>query len=546
MSEYESTDDTEDSDVSVIDSFAFLSKVKSNTPRARFDIHFYPDFIQLLQYSVQKQVSNRYRILKENVSEMLRLPYSNGKQIFFVLHLKRPIVGGNKSFTKYDFVVFNFAEEDYEEVNLDLSNPIVEEMFSEDIEDGCIVGQTFEVFEKLLVKIFAKDVTTPAKNYEGSTSAPGLQCTFWDSDDHFLYPLDNGFVNVWKYCQKLNFKEVKSVRFVRSQGRFKTFDFYIYPKLERSIRRYNIGSSKSQYVNCFILEFKAIDQQQYNSLQEYCDKNQIAISTDDFRESASASSDSDGDESASTEADTNSSGSDVEFVDDDDYEAPDPHLARCQTEGRYNESGTSSEENEPSDASQESNDHNDKSSTSRPRRKVRLKNTVSDEDDRSSHATSNESESQETVSPQKRSIRIESDDNGQPDNGQKIGRKRTLIINDSDEDGGSRSPSHNSVATDLKTENQEAVSRKRSFRIESDDESKHGSGHKRKRTVTINDSDEDGDSLATGVRSENQETVSVSPRKRSFRISDDESQHVSGNKVVRKRTITIHDSDDDD
>lgn len=418
MSEYD--EDTDDSDVtdSFRDSFASLSKIKSNTPRARFDVHFYPTFIQLIQFSAQKQVSNRYEICKDNVSAMLRLPYSNDKQIFFVLHLKHPIVGGNKSTTDYDFVVFNFADTDNEEVSLELTNPNVRDMFDEEtVESGCIAGKTVDVFETLLVKIFAKDVTTPAKNYDGRSAARALQCTFWDNNEHFLYPLDDGFVNVWKYCQKLNLKEVKNVRFVRSQGRCKTFDFYIYPVMQRAIRRYHTGLGKSNFIDCFYLEFKAIDQDHYDGLFAYCEKNKISISTNDFRSSASdtgsgSDSDSNDESESQTQTEPNASESDVAGgqLFDDDFEAPDPYMAQCQTEGRRSESDTSSEgnastttsEDEDLDETPTSREPDDNSSTQRRRRK-RSRNVITDETDSSSSDSVK-------ITPRKRSLRIDSGD----------------------------------------------------------------------------------------------------------------------------------------
>lgn len=424
MSYSDDDTDSECGDVtnSFRDSFACLTKIKSNTPRARFDVHFYPTYIQLIQFSVQKQVSNRYRISKGNVYEMLRLPYSNGKHTFFVVHLKHPIVGGNRSTTDYDFVVFNFAEEDYEEVSLDLSNTAVRDMFDEDIVDSeTIAGQTIDVFESILVKIFDKEVTTPAKNYDGSESARDLPCTFWDNDEHFLYPLDDGFVNVWKYCQKLNLKEVKNVRFVRSQGRFKTFDFYIYPKMQRAIRRYNIGAGESKMIDCFFLEFKAIDQDYYDGLFAYCDKNEITISTNDFRESASDTDDSNDDNGSDsrTQTETNVSESDAEEqLIAEDFVAPDPYMAQCETEGREASSETESSgtsENEASSTSSTSQEVlqlREKKSKTKPRRRI----IIADE------SSSSDSDCF-TAIPRKRSLRINSDDESPDEVENKVHRK---------------------------------------------------------------------------------------------------------------------------
>lgn len=471
MSEYEDDDDTGSDEEDVIDmfkdSFACLSKVKSNTPRARFDVHFYAKYIRLIQYSVQKQVSHDYCISKDNISEMLRLPYSNGKYCFFVLHLKRPIVGGNRSGTKYDFVVFNFATDEHEQLSLDLSNPTVRDMFDEDIVNSeTIAGQTIDVFETILVKIYAKDVTTPAKNYDGNKMAKALPCTFWDNDEHFLYPLDDGFVNVWKYCQKLKLKEVKDVRFVRSQGRFKTFDFYIYPTMNRNIRRYHIGAGESRFLSCFYLEFKAIDQTHYDGLFAYCGRNKITVSTNDFRESASDTNSDDGSDSP-TETDRNATESDdssSEELIDDNYEAPDPHMVQCKREGRESESGnnSSSEENESEStptsedetpaASQEGVKAAENNSTPQKRRRNRSKIIVTDESSSEEDELTPTSDdrtpatSQESVPVAENNIKTQQ---------RRVNRSRNIIV---DETSGSSSDSV--IATP----------RKRSLRVDSDDE----------------------------------------------------------------------------
>lgn len=416
------------------DSFACLQKIKSNTPRARFNVYFYSEFIELIQFSVQRQVSNRYRVHKDDVREILRLPYSNDKHIFFVLHLKRPIVGGNRSTTEYDFVVFDFAQNDYEEVTLDKAITDVGDMFDDDV----IEGPTVEVFETLVTKIFGKDVTSPAINYDGNNTAQALRCTFWDNDEHFLFPLDDGFVNVWKYCQKLKLNEVKNVRFVRSQGRSKTFDFFIYPKMERAIRRYHIGARQSNTINCFFLEFKAIDQDHYDSLLSYCNRNNITISTNDFRESASDTDSSNSTESES-ETPTELQGSELTDEDeqliDDDYEVPDPHMVECQREGQESDerSGTSSEFTTTEDerviltTSSEASEVDSSNTNTRQLRRKRSSNVITDE----AGSSSNDSI---TGRSRKRSLRINSDDDEGKEIDTTVVKQKYSSIIDSDSD----------------------------------------------------------------------------------------------------------------
>lgn len=446
MSEYDTEDTEPDSEEEygpLRGTFASLPNIKSNTPRARFDVYFFPTFIRLIQYNTKKEVSMRYRISNDNMIEMLRLPYNHG--IFFVLHLQRPIVGGNRGTTKYDFVVFNFTQDECTKrikLKIDRTKPGAREMFDK----GTVEGTKVDIFETVLEEIFRKQTTLPAANYEDGELAPALRCTFWDNDEHFLFPLDDGFVNVWKYCQKLKLHQIKNVRFVRSQGRQKTFDFYVYPTMNRSIRRYDIGAGRSNTLQCFFLEFKAIDQVHYDRLLDYCCRNKITINTNDFRQSASdTDSGGDGSEGGEAESQTptdalsslvdSSEDGDDRIMSDDVYEAPDPHLASCQREGRGKRDESSSSNSDESDASVD--EHLEERVTTSPetvdtntkqRRRTRSRNVI----------TTSDSDSSGPITPKRRSLprkpTIDDDEEEEEEDnvGNGVAKKRSSVIIDSD------------------------------------------------------------------------------------------------------------------
>lgn len=339
-----SSDDDVDPEVNANSSIACIPKVKSNTPRARFDIHFHSDYIRLFQFNVKKEVSNRHKIDRDDVIEMFRLPVDN-QQIFFVLHLSNAMVGGNKHFTKYHFVVFNFIKN--EDIEIELRTTDCEEIrdILETDDDNIVSGKTVDVFEKMVKHIFNKPVICPTiDSSDNYSTTPVLKCTFWDSDDHYLYPLDDCFITVWKYCQRVRLTDVKNVRLVQGEGRSRTFDFYIYPTVKTQIRRYNIGAAASKFLNCWYLEFKAIDQTCYEWLYEYCERHQITIETNDFEDQAYCSSNSN--ESSDSDTGLGHTGRmDLKHWIDNEFEAPDPYMARCRNE-RSNDNEDSIEESD--------------------------------------------------------------------------------------------------------------------------------------------------------------------------------------------------------
>lgn len=359
MSDYDESDTSEvtrsESDSSESDtcdaaanSFACIEKVKSDTPRARFDIYFHPNFIEMIQFSAKKQVSNRYKIMKDDVIEIFRLP-NNQQQIFFVLYLRHPIVGGNRKYTEYPFVVLNFLK--YEELNINVKmiDPIVSEMFRSEVDfGGNMSGRTIDLFETMVTKIFDTPAVTSVRNYRGSN--PALKCTFWDNIDHFLYPLSDGFVNVWKYCQRLKFDEVKYVEFVQCEGRIKTFDFFIYPLAPKIIRFYDIANSRSNFIPLAFLEFNAIDEEHYDALHKFCDDNNIVIHNSGNSQSQSTDSDSD--------SKTVSSQNLTHLLNKDIFETPDPHMAMCEREGQLTEE-SDDQDDEQDDESEDLTSIND-------------------------------------------------------------------------------------------------------------------------------------------------------------------------------------------
>lgn len=162
-------------------------------------------------------------------------------------HLRHDIVGRINRFMSYDFIVFSFLKNEYIETKFDSAESNITDLLRREIDDGVISGKTINIFQKMIKHVFDKSFIVPSQE---TNSTPVIKCTFADNNDHYLYPLKDRFLSVWKYCQCLKLTEIRNVKFVKGKGRAKTFDFTIYPSLN------NIDNKISKSVSCWYFEFK--------------------------------------------------------------------------------------------------------------------------------------------------------------------------------------------------------------------------------------------------------------------------------------------------
>merc|ERR1712079_638476 len=91
-------------------------------------------------------------------------------------------------------------------------------------------GPTFEVISKLMKAVVSKKITVPG-SFIGHSGTPAVSCSY-KAASGMIYPLERGFIFVYKPPIFIKFEEVKVVNFARSGGSNRSFDIEIHTRGE--------------------------------------------------------------------------------------------------------------------------------------------------------------------------------------------------------------------------------------------------------------------------------------------------------------------------
>jgi len=229
------------------DAIAIFREIHSLAPRGRYDIKMYPTFIHLHGKTFD------YKIPCNTVMRLFLLPHKDQRQMFFCVNLDPPIKQGQ---TRYHYLVFSFMQED----ETDLELPFTEEELAEKYDgklDKEMKGATFEVVSKLMKAMVNKKITVPGA-FVGHTGTPAISCSY-KAASGFIYPLERGFMFVYKPPIFIKFEDVKAVHFARSGGSNRSFDIEVLTRGET------------------IYAFSSIEKDEYSRLYDYLKNKKIVV-----------------------------------------------------------------------------------------------------------------------------------------------------------------------------------------------------------------------------------------------------------------------------
>ncbi|MCP9257658.1 FACT complex subunit SSRP1 [Dirofilaria immitis] len=214
---------------------AILQQILCTTPRGRYDIKVYQNYLSLHGKTYD------YKIPIRTIMRLFLLPHKDGRHMYFVISLNPPIRQGQ---TRYHFLVLEFSKD--EEVDLDLGK--LEKRMS---------GTVFEVVSKIFRVMVDMKITVPG-SFVGHSGTPAVMCAHKQASG-FLYPLEKGFVYVHKPPMYIRFEEISCVNFARSDVSTRSFDFEIEMK----------GGS--------LLIFNSVEKEEYNRLFDFVNNKHLRI-----------------------------------------------------------------------------------------------------------------------------------------------------------------------------------------------------------------------------------------------------------------------------
>ena len=103
-------------------------------------------------------------------------------------------------------------------------------------------GPTFEIVSKLMKAMVNRKITVPG-SFMGHSGTPAISCSY-KAASGFIYPLERGFMFVYKPPIFVKFEDVQAVNFARSGGSNRSFDIEIKTRGDSIYTFSNIGKTK--------------------------------------------------------------------------------------------------------------------------------------------------------------------------------------------------------------------------------------------------------------------------------------------------------------
>lgn len=229
------------------DAIAIFREIHSLSPRGRYDIKMYPTFIHLHGKTFD------YKIPTGTVMRLFLLPHKDQRQMFFCVNLDPPIKQGQ---TRYHYLVFSFMQDDETDLELPFSEEELKEKYEGKLEKE-MKGPTFEVVSKLMKAMVNRKITVPGA-FMGHSGTPAISCSY-KAASGFIYPLERGFMFVYKPPIFVKFDDVQAVHFARSGGSNRSFDIEINTRGET------------------VYTFSSIEKDEYSRLYEFLKSKKITV-----------------------------------------------------------------------------------------------------------------------------------------------------------------------------------------------------------------------------------------------------------------------------
>ncbi|KAI7865850.1 hypothetical protein BDF14DRAFT_1820248 [Spinellus fusiger] len=228
------------------------------TPRGRYNIDMYQDFLRL------RGKTYDYKIQYSSIIKLFLLLKPDEVHVLFVIGLDPPLRQGQ---TKYPFLVFQFVREDEVDVELNLDEATMNEKYDNKLLKH-YEAPTYEVISTIFRSLTGRKVTVPGA-YRSHHGAHALKCSM-KANEGYLYPLEKSFLFIPKPPTFIPLHEISIVTFSRvgtsSGASSRTFDMKFHMKSGNDI------------------QFSSINREEYANLEDFIKQKKIKIKTENNEE----------------------------------------------------------------------------------------------------------------------------------------------------------------------------------------------------------------------------------------------------------------------
>ncbi|KAJ8654000.1 hypothetical protein O0I10_010336 [Lichtheimia ornata] len=221
------------------------------TPRGRYNIDMYQDFLRL------RGKTYDYKILYSNIIKLFLLLKPDEMHVMFVIGLDPPLRQGQ---TKYPFLVFQFVRDEEIDIELNLDDEAINDKYENKLQKR-YDAPTYEVVSTVFRALTNRKVTVPG-TYRSHHGANALKCSM-KANEGYLYPLEKSFLFIPKPTTFIPHSEIGVVSFSRlgttSGGSSRTFDIKFHMK------------------NGTDIQFSSINREEYANLEDFLRSKRIKV-----------------------------------------------------------------------------------------------------------------------------------------------------------------------------------------------------------------------------------------------------------------------------
>ncbi|WFC96492.1 FACT complex subunit [Malassezia brasiliensis] len=200
------------------DGILVLKEVLVLTPRGRYDIDLFPEFLRL------RGKTYDYKILYSSITQLFLLPKPDDIHVVFVIALEPPIRQGQ---TRYPFLVLQFPREEEMDAELNLDEETIQTKY-----DGKLKKRyeepTFRIVTNLF-RVFSQQKVNVPTGFTSSIGQESVRCNV-KANDGTLYPLNKSLIWVSKQTILVPYSDIHQLVFSRVGGAIasaKTFDLRV-------------------------------------------------------------------------------------------------------------------------------------------------------------------------------------------------------------------------------------------------------------------------------------------------------------------------------
>ncbi|KAI9168469.1 FACT complex subunit [Blastocladiella emersonii ATCC 22665] len=176
------------------------------TPRGRYDVEMFKDFLRL------RGKSYDYKIKYTSITKLFMLPKPDDMHVVFVIGLDPPLRQGQ---TRYPFLVLQFVRDDELVTEVNMDEQTLQREYP-DVLQKHYDAPTYEVVSAIFRGLTGRKVTIPGQ-FRSSSGAYGIKCSL-KANEGYLYPLEKSLLFIPKPATYMAYSDIAHVTFSRVSG----------------------------------------------------------------------------------------------------------------------------------------------------------------------------------------------------------------------------------------------------------------------------------------------------------------------------------------